>query len=57
MEGRLLEYLADFLDDENQVSDEILAEISHLVDRKDSELHIYMAKAAMKVYQDNVKFE
>ena len=56
IETRLLEYLANFLDDEDQVLDEKLADIEHRDYRSDCELHIKMAKAALEVYKQNVDF-
>jgi 3-methyladenine DNA glycosylase AlkC len=55
MEQRLLEIMADYLDDEELQVDKSMANISDPVSREESELHIRMAKAAMEEVKKTFK--
>lgn len=51
VEQRLLEVIADLLDEESTLIDEAIAGAYDPVNREESELHIRMAKAAMVEYK------
>jgi hypothetical protein len=53
MKQSLLEYLRDWLDSEHIIEQMRDGEISDPKTREETDLHIKMAEAAMKVFQDN----
>lgn len=57
MEQDLLELIADFLDSDSVQLNETIGLFSDPVSREDSELHIRMAKAAMKEYRNTVVYK
>ena len=52
VEQMLIENIADFLDSEEILIQESMAELKDPIEREKTELHIRMAKAAMKEYKD-----
>lgn len=52
LEQSLVKYLADWLDSDYVVLEQICIGFSEVVNRAESELHINMAKAAMEVYKE-----
>jgi len=53
-EQGLIELIADFLDSEMVLIQQSISETKDPVEREESDLHIKMAKAAMKVYKDTM---
>ena len=51
IQQRLIESMADFLDDESTKLDEAIALIKDPIPREESELHIRMANAAFEEYK------
>ena len=56
IEQNLTELIADFLDSESVTLDEAIGIIKDPLPREESELHIEMAKAAMKIYKEKVQY-
>ena len=54
VEQMLIENIADFLDSEEILIQESIAELKDPIPREKTELHIRMAKAAMKEYKSTM---
>lgn len=54
VEQMLIENIADFLDEEEIIIQEVMAELKDPEPREKTELHIRMAKAAMKEYKSTM---